>query len=419
MRRSFLIAPVVVLFAMSLPGTATAVTSLPNFKVEIVAKKYSHNGVTGQHVKTIKISGAGARKARPFVTCGKNCGRNRLFKGKTRRSKLFKSPVKFTNVNWLVAPGKGLRVNMIPRRKSVQAVFVSMVAPDALNPGFTMGAAGCITRKQKVMPCPAGVALPTLNHVSPAPPAPTCPAQSLSTTSLAPYLGHLPRGTVEFAGGAEGNSILVHGWSFDPDEPQTSIQVHAYYDDPPNDHGSAYLANMVRQDVADVYPGANPNHGFAFQIPNVPAGSHTLRVYGINVGTGENALIWGGTIGGPVAGFPGGTPLGGLDEPIAIGCDSVKISGWSLDPDSPTLSILSHIYLDGWYNGGGTHVATAEANIARADVASAQPGAGATHGYSATVGGLTPGIHAFFVFGINMTGGGTNPLLGVRYVKVG
>jgi hypothetical protein len=322
-------------------------------------------------------------------------------------------------VNWLVAPGKGFRVNMVPRKKSVQAVYVDMYAPDSLNRGFTMGVAGCISRKKKVIPCPAGITLPTLNHATPAPPAPTCAVQTLSTTSLAPYLGHNPRGTVEFAIGINGNSILVHGWAFDPDEPQTNIQVHAYYDDPPNDHGSAHVANLVRQDVADAYPGANPNHGFAVQIANVPVGSHTLRIYGINVGTGENVLIWGGTISGTVEGLPGGTPLGGLDEAVAVGCNSAKLSGWSLDPDSPTLSNTVHVYEGGWFAGGGIHVVSPDANIARADVASAQPGSGATHGFETSVGGLSPGMHAFFVYGINITGGGMHPILGVRYVKVG
>lgn len=54
---------------------------------------------------------------------------------------------------------------MVPRgRVQKLGVFVDMFPPDAHNKHFTVGKVGCITRKAKRTPCPAGSTLPTITH---------------------------------------------------------------------------------------------------------------------------------------------------------------------------------------------------------------------------------------------------------------
>ena len=52
----------------------------------------------------------------------------------------------------------------------------------------------------------------------------------------------------------------------------------------------SFQADTSRPDVGAVYPGYGPNHGIN-QTWSVPAGTHSVCVYGINVGPGANALI--------------------------------------------------------------------------------------------------------------------------------
>ncbi len=95
---------------------------------------------------------------------------------------------------------------------------------------------------------------------------------------------------------------LVAGWAADQDAGNGSVAVHFYLDGPvappyANNIGSI-KANLPRLDVLAI-KGFGKNSGFTFQIPvnKINDGkSHTLYVYGINVGRdlvagGDNPLI--------------------------------------------------------------------------------------------------------------------------------
>jgi len=88
---------------------------------------------------------------------------------------------------------------------------------------------------------------------------------------------------------------------------------------------------------------------------------------------------------------------------------SVVVSGWALDPDAPATSTPVHVYMD------GRPVAVVTADGPRQDVGSAFPGAGDAHGFTSTT-VSTPGAHTVCVYGIDVTSGPGNSLLGCQAI---
>jgi hypothetical protein len=154
-------------------SAASAASTVPTFSVKVSAKSYVKHGSKGRFLKSVSVSGPGVKVARPEIKCSpKYCGRLVSGKGKLKRTRLYRSPVKFTNINWLVAAGHGFDVAMMPRSRKLTAVIVKLLPPDSLNKKFTIGYAGCITRKWKSTPCPLGATLPAITHRVPGPSTP-------------------------------------------------------------------------------------------------------------------------------------------------------------------------------------------------------------------------------------------------------
>ncbi len=164
--------------------------------------------------------------------------------------------------------------------------------------------------------------------------------------------------------------VQVAGWVIDPDT-AASTDVHVYVDG----KGTALHADGARADVATVYPGYGPAHGFGATIPASP-GLHNVCIYGINVGAGANSTLACRTVN-----VLGGSPIGALDV-ARQGPQSIAVAGWALDFDTSG-SIPVHVYVD----GKGTAVT---ANGCRPDVGSAYGGYGSAHGFSASI-PVTPG----------------------------
>lgn len=99
-------------------------------------------------------------------------------------------------------------------------------------------------------------------------------------------------------------------------------------------------------------------------------------------------------------------PIGTIDS-FVVGPDTVRISGWALDPDSND-PITVHVYVD-------STAAPVPADRDRPDVGTAF-GRGSLHGFDATV-GATPGVHQVCVYAINVPVG-RNPLFGCRTVTM-
>lgn len=205
---------------------------------------------------------------------------------------------------------------------------------------------------------------------------------------------HRTIGNVESATDA-GASLRVVGWALDYDT-SVPIQVHVYLDGQPAGVGTA---GVSRPDVANLYPGMGPNHGFDLIVPAGP-GSHRVDVYAIGVGPNPtNVLI--GSVAAAVT-----SPFGALDS-LTTTKSTVRVTGWAIDPDT-TSPIPVHAYVDGAFAGVFT------ANLSRPDVGAAFPAFGNNHGYDLTI-PVSGGNHVISVYAINSAGpSAPNPLLGTR-----
>jgi hypothetical protein len=203
-----------------------------------------------------------------------------------------------------------------------------------------------------------------------------------------------PFGSIDVAEGRPG-SLRVAGWSIDPDtgvdEPN---QVHVYVD---GAFAGAQSAGAPRGDLAGAVPGWGSAHGFDLTL-GAGGGTHTVCVYGINIGPGGNSLL-----GCRLVTVRAGSPFGSLDVVRAGAPGKIDLGGWIIDPDTPAPTDV-HVYVNGVFSGA------ISANGTRGDVGAAFPGYGNQHGFSATV--ATQGsANLVCAYGINVGSGG-NSLLG-------
>lgn len=191
-------------------------------------------------------------------------------------------------------------------------------------------------------------------------------------------------------------AVAVSGWAIDPDTsgaPLVQVSIDGV--------AATFTASNARPDVAAVFPGYGPRHGWTVQLVASP-GPHTICAAAVNTGIGSNALLACRSVV-----VLQGPPFGSVDV-AAAGIASVKVGGWVIDPDTSD-PIDVHVYVDG-------AAMALTANESRPDVAAAFTGYGPSHGYSATF-GASPGAHTVCVYGINV-GAGANSLLGCRTVTV-
>jgi hypothetical protein len=212
-----------------------------------------------------------------------------------------------------------------------------------------------------------------------------------------------PRGDVNRITEVAPGTVRVEGWTFDPDDPTRSLQVHVYVD---GRYRRASSAALSRSDVAAAYPAAGPAHGYRVDVA-VPDGRHQVCTYAINVGAGDrNPSLGCHTVTVQLG------PVGSLDAVATAGVRTVRIAGWTLDREVPTQSLQVNLQVDGRAAG------QVAAGAARADVGRAYPGAGAAHGFSADLALTAGGTHRVCAYGVNVGSGGTDTLLGCRSVAL-
>ena len=169
----------------------------------------------------------------------------------------------------------------------------------------------------------------------------TCTSSSATdnrtATHAAPCLNaHSPMGSVDMVA-AEGESIRVLGWAYDPDQPGTEIKVAVYVD---GDGISWFDTGKSRGDVNDrirdqrqsrlrhLDPGVRRN-------PQGRCVRHQCR------GRLPNPLLGGGTV------TVGAVPIGCLDSLFGAPDSKIRIRGWAFDPDEPATEIKVAVYRDG------------------------------------------------------------------------
>ncbi|MDQ1730017.1 MAG: hypothetical protein QOK10_176, partial [Pseudonocardiales bacterium] len=222
----------------------------------------------------------------------------------------------------------------------------------------------------------------------------------IGTRSVNVNPGSAPTGHLDTAT-AKGNLVRLTGWAFDRDEPGAAVRIVVYQD------GKALTAtttNVARPDVNAAF-GISGTHGFSVPL-TATNGLHNYKVYAMNLGRGTGNPLIGNR---DIVVNPGAKPVGHLDSVTASG-NTVRLTGWAYDPDQPFTEISVAVYEDGnslhWHATG----------VARPDVNAAHHISG-NHGFDISVQSGS-GVHTFSVYGINVGGGTTNPLLGSKTVAV-
>lgn len=199
-----------------------------------------------------------------------------------------------------------------------------------------------------------------------------------------------------------GTNLVLGGWAIDGDT-TGAIDLHVY-----QDGAFATTARADRSLSAPPagYPGYGTGHGYSITLPEQPAdGTHTVCVYAINVGAGTvNTQV------GCKSYTVRHDPTGALDEVTRTG-NTLRVRGWSADPDEPQVPTDVHIY------DSGVFVRSVTANGHRSDL----PGEyGPTHGYDVIdlPANMTPGPHTVCAYAINRVYGINNSQLGCRTYTV-
>lgn len=196
-----------------------------------------------------------------------------------------------------------------------------------------------------------------------------------------------------------GNYVSVNGWMYDPDQPDVPLKIHVYVDGIGVGVGTA---DALRPDV-DAAFGVGRNHGFSKRVALSP-GTHNVCIYAINSNaSGTNVLIGCRDF----APTPEREPLGHLDVvKLNTTTETVAVSGWSFDPDTPDRHVTIRVTID------GDVVSERPTATRRVDVDAAF-GAGDNHGFSYNF-SVSDQAHNICVYAINTNDSEATSLLGCR-----
>jgi hypothetical protein len=245
--------------------------------------------------------------------------------------------------------------------------------------------------------------------------------KSASEAPVAATSSSLPGGFLDgVIPSADGTMWTVWGWSIDLTTPTTPVTVNVLVD---GTQVTSASATLTRDDVAAKYTAAGAAHGFQLDIAApIAAGTHHVCVSGADTTSGVTAAIGCRKVVVPaVPAVPtaealaaAALPRGIVDPLTGSDADGTwTVTGWAVDPTTPTAAVTVHVYIDGAFAAAGS------ADLARSDVATALPTFGADHGFAVTVPrATTVGTHYVCALAINSDAAGTNPLLGCRMVTV-
>lgn len=224
-----------------------------------------------------------------------------------------------------------------------------------------------------------------------------------------------PGGSLDVADGGFG-AMRLRGWALDPDTPTASISVHAYIGGPAGVGEGHNLgpANVPRPDIGRGFPGAGENHGFDATVSTDRRGPQTVYLYAIDSAGGDNPLI-----GTAQVNVSSPDPSGSLDSVDTPAAGTVRIRGWSFDPERPTDKVVIHAYVGGPAGVGEGH-ALGAASSYRPDVKKVFPQTSNNQGFDITFSTGRRGRVPVYVYALNIHGTrGENPELGHADVNVG
>ncbi|HEY6534160.1 MAG TPA: hypothetical protein VIY72_17755 [Acidimicrobiales bacterium] len=195
-----------------------------------------------------------------------------------------------------------------------------------------------------------------------------------------------------------GTQVVAKGWAIDPDV-AGPIKVRLQID---GKTVGTVTANRSRPDVGAVFPGWGNEHGWQANY-RANTGTHQLCAYAVDTGLGSDALLAcrSFTIGNR-------SPVGAV-ESVKGGVRSFRVIGWAVDPDTKD-PIQVRVSVD------GRTVATRTTSVLRTDVNTARNTTG-NHGYNLGI-YIAPGSHRVCVYGLNVSYGIGDTLLGCRTFQV-
>jgi Domain of unknown function (DUF1906) len=133
----------------------------------------------------------------------------------------------------------------------------------------------------------------------------------------------------------------------------------------------------------------------------------------------DNNYVDAATVGAVAPAVGGDDPLGALDLSGSPSPGQVRIKGWALDPDAPTLPLAIRVYVGGRAGAAGAEQFElgAIAGRGRADVGAKYALAGPRHGFDASFATVKSGPQPVCVYALN-TGLGADRLLGCKAVGI-
>jgi hypothetical protein len=192
--------------------------------------------------------------------------------------------------------------------------------------------------------------------------------------------------------------VRVRGWVIDPNT-AVAISYRVYVD---GVQRGDFVTDLHRADIDTAMPGfASGAHAFDRTI-DVGYGTHSVCIYGLNVGASSNDGTQNTTIGCASVNVRGPNPVGSFDT-VKRFFGTIDLTGWAVDPNT-ALPIMVAVYVDGHQvMNPGDPSGNYPTGAPRGDIALAFPEyATSDHGFTVKLLNQGSAAHSICVYAIDV-----------------